>query len=119
MPIVTGTSGIQGYTNSSTTTNIGVTQNIFDGGRTRQLIRSARASNQSAVGAFGQARGGLAFTVAQRFYEQLRQQKLVEQFGVQVDLAKEQVEQVRANRGRDGGACGYSERASHFAPTAI
>ncbi len=96
VPIITGTNGIQGTTNSSTTTNIAVSQNIFDGGRTRQLIRSARASSQSAVGAFGQARGGLAFTVAQRFYEQLRQQKLVEQFNAQVDLAKEQVEQVRA-----------------------
>ena len=38
----------------------------------------------------------MAFTVAQRFYEQLRQQKLTEQFQGQVELAKEQVEQVRA-----------------------
>lgn len=96
VPIVTGVNGVQGFTNSSTTTDIAVTQNIFDGGRTRQLIRGARATTQSAIGAFGDARGGLAFTVAQRFYEQLRQQKLVEQFEAQVALAKAQVEQVRA-----------------------
>ncbi len=96
VPVVTGSNGIQGFTSSTTTTNIAVSQNIFDGGRTRQLIRGARASSQNAVGAFGGARGGLAFTVAQRFYEQLRQQKLVEQFGAQVELAVQQVEQVRA-----------------------
>ncbi len=96
IPVVTGVNGIQGFTTSSTTTNIAVTQNIFDGGRTRQLIRGARAQSQSAIGALGGARGGLAFTVAQRFYEQLRQQKLTQQFQGQVELAKEQVEQVRA-----------------------
>ncbi len=94
--VIPGVNGIQGFANSSTNTNIAVTQNIFDGGRTRQLIRNARATSQSAVGGFGLARGGLAFTVAQRFYEQLRQQKLTEQFESQVELAKAQVEQVRA-----------------------
>ena len=96
VPVVTGTNGIQVFTNSATTTDIAVTQNIFDGGRTRQLVRGARAQTQSAIGALGGARGGLAFTVAQRFYEQLRQQKLTEQFEAQVELAKQQVEQVRA-----------------------
>ena len=94
--VVTGSNGIQTFTNSLTTTDIAVNQNIFDGGRTRQRIRAARASSQSAVGGFGSARGTLAFTVAQRFYEQLRQQRLVEQFGSQVELARQQVEQVRA-----------------------
>lgn len=94
--VITGVNGIRGFANSSTTTDIAVTQNIFDGGRTRQLIRGARAASQSAVGGFGGARSGLAFTVAQRFYEQLRQQKLSEQFTSQVALAQAQVEQVRA-----------------------
>ena len=96
VPIITGTNGIQGFTSSSTTTNVAVSQNIFDGGRTRQLVRGARASSLSAVGGFGSARSGLAFTVAQRFYEQLRQQRLTQQFQSQVELAKAQVEQVRA-----------------------
>ena len=96
VPIITGVNGIQGFATSSTTTNIAVSQNIFDGGRTRQQVRGARAQTQNAIGAFGGARGGLAFTVAQRFYEQLRQQKLTEQFEAQVALAKDQVEQVRA-----------------------
>ena len=94
--VVTGSNGIQTFTNSLTTTDIAVNQNIFDGGRTRQLIRAARATSQNAVGGFGSARSGLAFTVAQRFYEQLRQQRLTEQFQSQVELAKQQVEQVRA-----------------------
>lgn len=83
-------------TNSSTTTNIAVTQNIFDAGRTRQQVRAAQARSQSAVGSFGNARNGLAFLVAQRFYEQLRQEQLARQFEAQVALAAQQVAQVQA-----------------------
>ena len=88
--------GLVSGTNSSTTTNIAVTQNIFDGGRTRQQVRAAQARSQSAVGSFGNARNGLAFLVAQRFYEQLRQEQLARQFEGQVALAAQQVAQVQA-----------------------
>ena len=85
-----------GGSGGTTSTDIAVSQNLFDSGRTRQRVRSAQARSQSAVGSFGSARSSLAFQVAQAFYEQLRQEKLTQQFAGQVALAEQQVQQVRA-----------------------
>lgn len=87
---------ISGGSSGTTSTDIAVSQSLFDGGRTRQRVRSAQARSQSAVGSFGSARSSLAFQVAQAFYEQLRQEKLSQQFAGQVALAEQQVQQVRA-----------------------
>ena len=85
-----------GGSGGTTSTDIAISQNLFDSGRTRQRVRSAQARSQSAVGSFGSARSSLAFQVAQAFYEQLRQEKLTQQFAGQVALAEQQVQQVRA-----------------------
>jgi outer membrane protein len=92
----TGFSTSNSGVTSSTTTNISIAQNIFDGGRTRAQVRSARAQELNAVGSFGGSRSGLAFQVAQAFYEQLRQEKLVAQRKGQVALAQQQLEQIQA-----------------------
>ena len=85
-----------GGSGGTLSTDIAVSQNLFDSGRTRQRVRSAQASSLGAVGNFGSARSNLAFQVAQNFYEQLRQEQLTRQFAGQVALAEQQVQQVRA-----------------------
>ncbi len=80
----------------STTTGVSVSQNIFDGGKTRTQVRRARAQELGTVGDFGSVRSGLAYQVAQAFYEQLRQEKLVLQRQSQVALAQEQLAQIDA-----------------------
>ena len=87
---------ISGGSTGALSTDIAVSQNLFDSGRTRQQVRSAQARSQNAIGGFGSARSSLAFQVAQAFYEQLRQEKLSQQFAGQVALSEQQVQQVRA-----------------------
>jgi outer membrane protein TolC len=89
-------SSLNSNTASTTSTNISISQNIFDGGRTRAQIRSAQAQELNAVGGIGSTRSDLAFQVAQAFYEQLRQEKLVTQRQGQVALAQGQLEQIQA-----------------------
>ncbi|HVF09336.1 MAG TPA: TolC family protein, partial [Abditibacteriaceae bacterium] len=84
------------FRNSSTATNIGASYNIFDGGRTRTQVRQAHARALNAVGGVGSTRSNLAFQVAQNFYEQLRQEKLVAQRQGQIELARQQLEQIQA-----------------------
>jgi len=79
-----------------TTTGISVSQNLFDGGRTRAQIQSAQARALGAVGGVGSARSNLAYEVARNFYEQLRQEKLVAQRENQVALARQQLAQIQA-----------------------
>ena len=80
----------------STTTSLNLSQNLFDSGRTKTLVRQAQASAVGAAGGVGNARNVLAFEVAQRFYEQLRQQRLVTQRQSQIKLAQSQLELVQA-----------------------
>jgi outer membrane protein len=87
---------ISGGNTSNTTSSVVVSQNIFDSGRTRAQVRSARARTLGAVGGFGSARSNLAYEVASNFYEQLRQEKLVAQREGQVQLANQQLEQIQA-----------------------
>jgi outer membrane protein len=97
-----GTSGsnISGFspvtTTSTLTTGVTVSQNLFDSGRTKYAVRSARAGAVSQLGGLGSARSNLAYEVAQRFYEQLRQQRLVSQREKQVEVAQTQVAQIQA-----------------------
>lgn len=81
---------------SSTTSNVNISQNLFDGGRVRAQVKQARARALGAVGGVGSARNSLAYEVAQRFYEQLRQEKLTAQREGQVRLAQQQLEQIQA-----------------------
>jgi outer membrane protein TolC len=48
------------------------------------------------VGGVGSTRSSLAFDVASSFYEQLRQEKLVAQRQGQVELSRQQLEQIQA-----------------------
>lgn len=86
----------QNGTVSTLTTGVSVSQNVFDSGRTKYAVRSARAGAVSQLGGLGASRTNLAFEVAQRFFEQLRQQRLVSQREKQVEVARTQVEQVEA-----------------------
>ncbi|RYG63825.1 hypothetical protein EON80_20415, partial [bacterium] len=81
---------------STLTTGVSVSQNVFDSGRTKYAVRSARAGAVSQLGGLGSARSGLAYEVAQRFFEQLRQQRLVAQREKQVEVAQNQVAQIQA-----------------------
>lgn len=79
-----------------TTTGLNLSQNLFDGGRVRTQVRQAQASALGAAGNVGTARNALAYEVAQRFYEQLRQSRLVTQRQGQVALAQSQLALVQA-----------------------
>ena len=94
----TGTGGVQSTSSRSgrTTTSLNLSQNLFDSGRTKTLVRQAQASAVNAAGGVGNARNALAYEVAQRFYEQLRQARLVTQRQSQVSLAQSQLQLVQA-----------------------
>jgi outer membrane protein TolC len=92
---VGGVSSSTSYT-TSTQTNFGLSQNLFDGGRTRAQVRQAQANAGIAGAGIGAARQNLAFTVASNFYEQLRQERLVVQRSQQVELAQGQLAQIEA-----------------------
>ena len=86
----------QNGTNSTFTTGIALSQNLFDSGKTKYAIRQSRASAASQLGGLGSARNSLAFEVAQRFFEQLRQQRLLSQREAQLALAQTQLAQIEA-----------------------
>jgi len=91
------TNNSSGSINSSGfTSDLSITQNIFDGGRIQATVQQAKASAQNAIGAVGTARNNLAYTVATSFYEQLRQEKLVAQRKGEVNLAQQQLTMIQA-----------------------
>jgi len=93
--VSSGSANSSSYT-TSTQTNFGLSQNIFDGGRARAQVRQAQSNTVSAGAGIGIARQNLASTVANNFYEQLRQERLVQQRGQQVGLALAQLAQIEA-----------------------
>ncbi|BCM90712.1 hypothetical protein IAD21_02572 [Abditibacteriota bacterium] len=94
----TGTGTVTTSTNYVTTTqtNFGLSQTVFDGGRNRAQVKQAQANATGAQAGIGVARQNLAFTVASNFYEQLRQDRLVAQRTQQVALAEGQLAQIQA-----------------------
>lgn len=80
----------------STQTNLSLSQTIFDAGRSRAEVRQSQAAAKGAEAGIGVARSGLAFQVAQAFYEQLREEKLIAQRQEQVGLAQGQLDQIEA-----------------------
>lgn len=86
----------QNGTISTLTTGVALSQNIFDSGRTKYAVRGARANAGAQLGNLGTARNSLGFEVAQRFFEQLRQERLVSQRRGQVEVAQSQLDQIQA-----------------------
>ncbi len=84
------------FVTSGTSSNVTVSQNIFDAGRIRQRVNQASARAVGAAGSYGGTRNSLAYEVASAFFEQLRQQKLVAQRAGQVALAARQLEAIQA-----------------------
>lgn len=87
---------VQNGSVSTTTTGVALSQNIFDSGRTKYAVRSARANAGAQLGNLGTARNSLGFEVAERFYEQLRQERLVAQRREQIEVAQTQLAQIQA-----------------------
>lgn len=87
---------VQNGVTSTLTTGIAVSQNIFDSGKTTQSVRQARANAGALLGNFGSARNSLASEVATRFFEQLRQSRLVAQRQNQLEVARSQLNQIQA-----------------------
>jgi len=95
----TGTTGGTTVFSSSGTmfsTGLALTQNLFDSGRTREAVRQSRASEGVSLGNLGTTRINLAYSVAQRFFEQLRQTTLVAQRGNQLVVASQSLAQIQA-----------------------
>lgn len=84
------------FTNSTFTTGVNVSQNIFDSGRTTVAVRQARAGAGAQLGGLGSARNSLANEVSTRFFEQLRQTRLVAQRQNQLEVARNQLNQIQA-----------------------
>lgn len=93
---VLGSSFSQNVSGSTLTTGIAVSQNIFDSGRTTASVRQARAGAGVQLGALGSARNDLASEVSRRFFEQLRQTRLVAQRQNQLEVARSQLNQIQA-----------------------
>ncbi len=94
----TGTGGATTINSTGTTftTGVALSQNVFDSGRTRETVRQGRAAFDIARGTLGTTRTNLAYQVAQRFYEQLRQETLVAQRAGQVEVAGASLGQIQA-----------------------
>ena len=90
-----GTVGLGGSSNS-TSTDLVLRQNIFDSGLTSAQTRQARANARGALFGLGQARSGIAFQVAQTYFDQLRTGKLLDLAKEQVRLAEENLKLVQA-----------------------
>ncbi len=91
-----GTGTTFSQTGSTFSTGVSVSQNLFDSGRTRESIRQSRATFDIARGSLGTTRTSLAFQVAQRFFEQLRQETLVGQRFTQLELTQGSLRQIEA-----------------------
>ncbi len=81
---------------STFSSGVAVSQNIFDSGRTKVAVRQARANAGAQLGGLGSARNSLAGDVATRFFEQLRQARLVTQRQNQLEVARTQLNQIQA-----------------------
>ncbi len=92
----TGTSTVFSSTGTTTTTGLSLTQNLFDSGRTRESVRQSRAALEVSRGNLGTTRINLAYAVAQRFFEQLRQATLVAQRQNQLVVASQSLNQIQA-----------------------
>lgn len=90
-----GTFGGSGSSNS-TATDLVLRQNLFDSGLTKAQTRQARANARGALFGLGQARSGIAFQVAQTYFDQLRTGKLLDLAREQVRLAQENLKLVQA-----------------------
>jgi len=95
----TGTTGgttVFSSTGTTFSTGIALSQNLFDSGRTRESVRQSRANESISRGNLGTTRINLAYSVAQRFFEQLRQKTLVAQRGNQLVVATQSLAQIQA-----------------------
>lgn len=91
------TNNSSGSLNSSGfTSNLSITQNIFDGGKIHATVQQAKSQVLNAVGAVGTARNNLAYTVATNYYNQLLNEKLVTQQQEEVSLAQQQLDMIQA-----------------------
>jgi len=92
------TGGTTVFSSTGTTFSTGITlsQNLFDSGRTRESVRQSRANERISLGNLGTTRINLAYSVAQRFFEQLRQTTLVAQRGKQLVVASQSLAQIQA-----------------------
>jgi len=95
-PTTTGTSTVFSQTGTTFSTGITLSQNLFDSGRTRESVRQSRASESISRGNLGTTRINLAYSVAQRFFEQLRQATLVAQRQNQLVVASQSLDQIQA-----------------------
>lgn len=84
------------FNSSGFTSNLSITQNIFDGGKIQATVQQAKSQALNAVGAVGTARNNLAYTVATNYYNQLLDEKLVQQQQEEVSLAQQQVDMIQA-----------------------
>ena len=84
------------FSSSGITSNLSISQNIFDGGKTQATVQQAKSQALGAVGAVGTARNNLAYTVATNYYNQLLDEKLVQQHQEEVSLAQQQLDMIQA-----------------------
>lgn len=84
-----------GRTNQRLTSNLGLSQLLFDFGRTRMLVLQADLTRQAAAASLLQAENDVALDVKERFYTLLLQRRLVQ---VREDDLEGRQEQLRLAR---------------------
>ena len=82
-------------TNNNTSTNLVLSQNLFDSGLRGAQTRVARAQSGAALASVGQTRSQIAFAVANAYYDLLRQQSLLELAQQQVQVSQENLALVQ------------------------
>jgi outer membrane protein TolC len=82
---------------------------VYDGGATRQSVRQARAGVESSQAGLAGARNNLAFNVTSNYLLQLRSHQLLKLRQVQVELAEEQLRNVKARI--DAGSAARTDSA--------
>lgn len=87
--------GSNNISNRDTTSSIVLSQNIFDSGLRGAQTRVARANAGASLAGVGQARSQVAFNVATAFFQQLRQERLVELAQQQIKVAQDNLALVR------------------------
>jgi outer membrane protein TolC len=88
-----GGTGFGGGTN--TDTSLVLSQNLFDSGLRSAQTRVARAQSGAALAGVAQARSQVAFGVANAYFDQLRQERLLELANEQVKVAQENLRIVQ------------------------
>lgn len=88
-----GGTGFGGGTN--TETSLVLSQNLFDSGLRSAQTRVARAQSGAALAGVAQARSQVAFGVANAYFDQLRQERLLELAIEQVKVAQENLRIVQ------------------------